>query len=288
VSGPRLGVAVAALLALAAAPAAAHLVGGAIESRAASDPAAELARRDAATNDAGRRWIAWKVPAKGDRTVGCFTDWRRDRSSDCGCALAAESKGWGSSDSFPEEGGDLEIFAGIRDDRIERLLIASESCPVRAHGERVTVLEGADPAKGVALLARLAGDERDEDLAERALAIVAHHSAKAVPAAGSAILAIARESRDPDQRSHALFWLSQTDEPRAARWIREAMERDPDGEVREQAIFALAQLPDGTDQLLAVLRGEHESRIKKQALFWLGQSDDPRALAEIERVLLAR
>jgi hypothetical protein len=277
--------AAAAILLVSAAPAAAHLVGGEIEQRAVSDPATELARRDAAVNGAGRRWIAWSVPARNDRTVGCFSGWTRDERTSCACSLAADSKGWGSSDSFPVESGDLEIFAAIRGGKVEQLKVASRSCPVHALGERVTVLERADPARGVALLAALAHDERDEDLSEMALAVIAHHSAKSVPAASAAIADLARESEDGERRGQALFWLSQTDEPRAARWILDAISRDPDAEVREQAVFALSQLPDGADQLLAVIRGDHQNAVKKQALFWLGQSNDPRAFAEIERVL---
>ena len=79
----------------------------------------------------------------------------------------------------------------------------------------------------------------EEDLAEKALAAIAHHSATAVPAATESIVAIARDATDPDQRSHALFWLSQSDEPRAAKLIRDAIARDPDGDVREQGVLAL-------------------------------------------------
>jgi hypothetical protein len=266
-------------------PASGHLVGGRVVESAASDPAAEIARGD---GGAGRRWVAWKVPARGAMTIGCFSGWTRGKVGDCGCSLASEQRSWGSSDSFPAAGGELEIYAAVKSGRVERLLLASESCPVQAAGESVTVLPSADPARGVALLAGLArgaDGATGEDLSEKALAAIAHHSAQKVPAAPSAIAALAREADDPDQRSHALFWLAQTDEPRAARWIREAIARDPDHDVREQGVFALSQLPDATDQLLAVIRESGDRGVRKQALFWLGQSDDPRAIAEIERVL---
>jgi hypothetical protein len=268
------------------APLAAHLVGGTPETRSVVDPAAEVARKDAGP---GRRWIAWRVPAKGDRTVGCFNNWTRNRPSDCGCSLSREQHSWGSSDSFPQESGDMEIYASVEAGRVASILLASESCAVSMAGERVTILDGADPVRGIALLAGLArkpASGKGEDLAEKALAAIAHHSAREVPAAPQAIVAISREATDPDQRAHALFWLSQTDEPRRAQLIRTAITSDPDAEVREQGVFALSQLDDATDQLLSILRESKDQRVKRQALFWLGQSDDPRALAEIERVLL--
>ncbi|MEO8195219.1 MAG: HEAT repeat domain-containing protein [Thermoanaerobaculia bacterium] len=55
--------------------------------------------------------------------------------------------------------------------------------------------------------------------------------------------------------------------------------------AREQGVFALSQLEDGTPQLLALLRESGDREVKRQAIFWLGQSDDPRATAELERLL---
>ena len=48
----------------------------------------------------------------------------------------------------------------------------------------------------------------------------------------------------------------------------------------------VADIRGATDQLLAVLRESSDQQVKRQALFWLGQSDDPKALAAIEEVLL--
>jgi len=273
--------------ALASAPSAtAHVVGGTPEVRTVADPAGELSRRDAS----GRRWVAWRVPGKSFDTVGCFRNWTRNRPVDCGCSLAEEQRSWGSSNDFPAESGELEIYARVESGKVTSLLLASESCPVALDGERLTVLEGVDPNRGVALLETVArtphGGGLGEDLSQKALAAIAHHSTRAVPAATAAIARISRDANDPDQRSHALFWLSQTDDTSAAKMIREAIARDPDGEVREQGVFALSQLDDATDQLLAVLRESPDQRVKRQALFWLGQSDDPKALAAIEDVLL--
>ena len=55
--------------------------------------------------------------------------------------------------------------------------------------------------------------------------------------------------------------------------------------MREQAVFALSQLEDGTDWLLDVLHSDRDADTKRRALFWLGQSDDPRAMEEIEKIL---
>jgi hypothetical protein len=66
------------------------------------------------------------------------------------------------------------------------------------------------------------------------------------------------------------------------RTAREARE-----DLADEALHALS-LHDrvGTDALLAVARDPSQPRAaRKQAFFWLGHSDDPRALAELEKVL---
>ena len=54
------------------------------------------------------------------------------------------------------------------------------------------------------------------------------------------------------------------------------------------AMAALAHLQGGVDRLVRLLREGRDREIRRQALFWLGQCDDPRALAEIERILASR
>jgi HEAT repeat protein len=86
-------------------------------------------------------------------------------------------------------------------------------------------------------------------------------------------------------RGHALFSLSQTKSPGTGEWIVSRLDAEESDGVREQAVFALSQLPDGTDWLLEVLRSKRDPEVVRRALFWLGQSNDPRALQEIERIL---
>ena len=44
-------------------------------------------------------------------------------------------------------------------------------------------------------------------------------------------------------------------------------------------------LKSGADWLLRVLRSGEHRELARTALFWLGQSEDPRAFAELERLL---
>jgi hypothetical protein len=64
-------------------------------------------------------------------------------------------------------------------------------------------------------------------------------------------------------------------------------ERSADEELKIHAVFVLSQLPrgEGVPGLLEVARNNPNPRVRSQAFFWLGQSDDPRAIALFESVL---
>ena len=67
-----------------------------------------------------------------------------------------------------------------------------------------------------------------------------------------------------------------------------AIENDPDTEVKKKAVFALSQMPkdEGVPKLIQVAETNRNSEVRKQAMFWLGQSNDPRALEFFEKVLV--
>jgi HEAT repeat protein len=135
---------------------------------------------------------------------------------------------------------------------------------------------------GYKLIERVLATESDGDLRQHATFALTQSP---VPAAADRIKRVAVEDRDADVRAQALFWLSQTKSPGAGDWIVGRLDAERDDHVREQAVFALSQLPDGTDWLLKVLRSNRNTETVRQALFWLGQSEDPRALEELEKIL---
>jgi hypothetical protein len=91
-----------------------------------------------------------------------------------------------------------------------------------------------------------------------------------------------------DTRRKAVFWLGQAAGAEATRGL-DSIVHDDRGEleVRKQAVFALSQRPtdEAVPALIRVARSSREPEILKTALFWLGQSDDPRALGLFEEIL---
>lgn len=106
------------------------------------------------------------------------------------------------------------------------------------------------------------------------------------------LIALARdESRPRETRKNAVFWLGQAAEEPATRGLDDLVgEATLDREVRESAIFALSRRPaeEGIPALIRVVKTNKDPAMRKRALFWLGQSGDPRALDLIEELLAKR
>jgi len=56
-------------------------------------------------------------------------------------------------------------------------------------------------------------------------------------------------------------------------------------DMKEQIIFALGQRKDGIDQLIEIARHESNPGFRSKAIFWLGQSKDPRAVKVLQEIL---
>jgi HEAT repeat protein len=57
--------------------------------------------------------------------------------------------------------------------------------------------------------------------------------------------------------------------------------------MREQVIFVYSQRDDSAavDRLLEIARRDPDTELRKKALFWLGQSSDPRAAKALQEVI---
>jgi HEAT repeat protein len=103
------------------------------------------------------------------------------------------------------------------------------------------------------------------------------------------LLQIARQSDISRKvRRTAVFWLGQAAGDAATRGLTDLVEdRSADHEVRETAVFALSQRPkdEGVPALIKIARDNRDPELRRKAIFWLGQSDDPRALSLFEELL---
>ena len=89
-------------------------------------------------------------------------------------------------------------------------------------------------------------------------------------------------------RRSAVFWLGQAAGDAATRGLTELVDdKNADREVRESAVFALSQRPhdEGVPALIKIARQNADPDLRRKAIFWLGQSEDPRALSLFEELL---
>lgn len=110
-------------------------------------------------------------------------------------------------------------------------------------------------------------------------------------AAIDALIAAAKTDSAQKVRSQAQFWLAQMAskkaDPRIVRALDDSAKDDPEVAIRKSAVFALSRLPEseGVPELIQVASTSKDASTRKEAIFWLGRSKDPRALEFLEKVV---
>ncbi|MBX3133831.1 MAG: HEAT repeat domain-containing protein [Gemmatimonadaceae bacterium] len=94
--------------------------------------------------------------------------------------------------------------------------------------------------------------------------------------AAEILVNVARNDPDRTTRSEAVFWLSQTNSPRAVEVLEQILLRDtPDAEMQKRAIFSLSQTRSSRAATILrdfVRRREASNELRGEAIFWLGQN----------------
>ena len=107
-----------------------------------------------------------------------------------------------------------------------------------------------------------------------------------------ALVRLAKNDAVPREiRRSAVFWLGQAAGSAATASLDSLVgDARGDRQIREAAVFALSQRPkdEGVPALIRVAQTDRDPDIRRKAMFWLGQSDDPRALALFENILTKR
>jgi hypothetical protein len=103
---------------------------------------------------------------------------------------------------------------------------------------------------------------------------------------------IARDDgRSEDIRGSAVFWLGVLAGEKATEGLIELVEDDDeDLDVRKTAVFALSQgrRTTNTHHLIKIARTNPHPQLRKSAMFWLAQRDDPEVLDFFEEILLGK
>jgi HEAT repeat protein len=98
----------------------------------------------------------------------------------------------------------------------------------------------------------------------------------------------AGKDKDREVRKQAIFWLGQKAGQRTLEVLGNTVEQnDEDTEVQKQAVFAISQRKkdESVPMLIKIAKTHQKGEVRKQALFWLGQIDDERALEVFKEIL---
>jgi HEAT repeat protein len=227
-------------------------------------------------------WIGYSVPALNNDRLGRGDGW----SERCRLEQQRVDPTTNTFVQGPirlEPAPNLMVLVRIQATDIHRVRSVSGDCQVDAGGLQVYWLGDVNAAQSVEFLKAIATNVTVRDQSESALSTMALHRDAA---ASTAILELAK-SGTPRLRQRALSWIARRAESQAAGIIAQAIDNDPDAEVKKQAVAALNQLPggEGIPLLIKLARSHTNPVIRKQAMQSLGQSRDPRAIAFFEEVL---
>jgi HEAT repeat protein len=93
------------------------------------------------------------------------------------------------------------------------------------------------------------------------------------------LLRVARDdSRPREVRRSALTWLANGVNDHLG--IADTRDNTEDDEMRTQAVFVLSQRPkaESVPELIELSRSSKHASVRRSAIFWLGQTGDPRAV----------
>jgi HEAT repeats len=166
---------------------------------------------------------------------------------------------------------------------LEELVAPSQ--PEKVRRQAIFWLGNARGRRGFEALRRIVREDPSYKIREHAVFALTQSKE---PEALSTVVGVAHNDSSPRVRGQALFWLAQkAGQKMAESSISDAIANDPETEVKKKAVFALTQMPngEGVPLLIQVARTNLNREVRKQAVLWLGQSKDTRALAFIEDVL---
>jgi HEAT repeat protein len=104
----------------------------------------------------------------------------------------------------------------------------------------------------------------------------------------SFLIKVAEGDADRELKKQALFWLGQKAGKRSLEALGKTVDsNDADTEVQKQAVFAISQRPkdEAVPLLIKIARTHQKPAVRKQAIFWLGQTGDERALEFFKEIL---
>jgi HEAT repeat protein len=219
----------------------------------------DVARNDPSTDVRGEA-IYWLSQAKGEQAIP-----------------ALDSVLFSSSDLELRKKA-LFALSEQRDDRARQSLrraAEDEKMPEDIRGDAIFWL-GQNRVVDLEYFKTFFRKTRNEDLRNRILTSVGQSRA---PEASAWLIEVARDkSFTTETRKQAIFWAAQrrTVDLDQLSALYDQSRGDTDFQQHLLFIYSERREPAAVDKLMAIAKSDPNSELRKQALFWLGQKNDPR------------
>ena len=153
--------------------------------------------------------------------------------------------------------------------------IAEKNANPRLREEAVFWLGQVGGDAAAEILMRFARNDENVEVRKKAIFSLSELEG----AAGSErLIELARTHPDPETQGEAVFWLGQNGGEGVADILLDFARNGRSPEVQKKAIFALSELDEeGIEHLITLARTHPNQQVRSEAVFWLGESGDPRA-----------
>jgi HEAT repeat protein len=139
----------------------------------------------------------------------------------------------------------------------------------------------------ISTLQNLYASVTNRDVKEQIIFAVSINADK--DAAVNFLIDVAGKDNDFESRKKAIFWLGQKAGERSLNALKDTLDSaDSDTEIQKQAVFAISQRSkdESVPLLIKIARTHANPAVRKQAIFWLGQTGDERAVDLFKEILL--
>jgi HEAT repeat protein len=150
--------------------------------------------------------------------------------------------------------------------------------------EAIYALGRRDSEKSLEKLMNIYKKKENKKIRDAVLFALADNSS---PKALNFLLEIAKTEKDPTFQKEAIFWIGQRDDDRALKVLQEIIFGNYSIESQKEALFAIAsgsssRTEKRVDIILEVIKKHSNSRIKNEAIFWMGQIKSPKVIKFLE------
>ncbi|MBC7790080.1 MAG: HEAT repeat domain-containing protein [Anaerolineae bacterium] len=173
--------------------------------------------------------------------------------------------------------------------RTLREMASSNDVPEDERGHVIFALGHHDPTEEDGVFLRSLYSRTTHTLKDKIIQSVAQGD-EGDDSGGRWLLALAANEAEPmELRKNALFWAGQSEQTSVEDLIKGySVATEP--QLKEHHVFVLSQREESkaTDKLMDIARNDDDPEARKKALFWLGQTDDPRVAKFLQQMILKR